>query len=90
MLTQRNIFGRIEVLTDGQIQLREDKVFEDNGVEVARTYRRRVLEPSATHNETDPRLVSIIAAVWTAEIIDAYKQEKQRRLDEISSVSSEN
>jgi hypothetical protein len=75
-LSKRQEFGKIEVLPDGQIQLREDRVIEEDGVEVARTYRRSVLEPSATLPTIDPRVRAIANAIWTPTVVAAYLAKK--------------
>lgn len=82
MITKRLQFGKIEILPDGQIQLREDSIYEEDGKFITSTYHRRVLEPSDTHTETDPRLVEVIKVVWTKEVIDEFKKAKEARIKE--------
>ncbi len=80
MLTERKIFGKIEILPDGQIQLREDTIVERDGVVLTSLYHRRVLEPDMdVTGETDRRLQSIIAAIWTPEVINEYRRVKAER-----------
>ena len=79
-LTERNVIGKIEVLEDGQIQLREDTVIERDGVEVSRIYHRRVLEPGvAVASERDVRIQSIAEVIWTPDVIAAYEEDKRKR-----------
>ena len=78
MITKKTEFGMITILPDGQVQLREDSIYEDEGVEVARKYHRRVLEPDDTHTETDVRVVKVIDNFWTADVIREYKEKKAR------------
>ena len=79
MITERTEFGKIEILADGQIQLREDTVIERDGVEISRLYHRRVLEPSETHTETNPRVRTAISAFWTPDVIEEFKRKKAQR-----------
>lgn len=79
MITERKVFGKIEILPDGEIQLREDTIIERDGVEISRLYHRRVIEPDITHNEVDGRLIRIIGIVWTPEVIEEYKKKKVER-----------
>jgi hypothetical protein len=74
MITKRTAVGRIELLEDGVIQLREDIVIEEDGVELHRAFHRRVLEPSLTAPvEADARIVSIAAILWTPEVVQRYR-----------------
>lgn len=77
MITKRTEFGKIEILPDGQIQLREDTVIEDDGVEVARTYHRSVLEPSAKVDHPDVRVASIATTLWTPDVVQSFEEKKQ-------------
>ncbi len=77
MITKRVEFGKIEILVDGQIQLREDTVIEEDGVELSRTYHRSILKPDMDPKTiTDTRLSAIIPVLWTQAVIDAYNQKK--------------
>lgn len=77
MLTER-VEVRIEVLPNGLLQLREEIVVERDGVFITRLYNRRIAEPDTTHTETEPRIVKVIEAVWTPEVIAAYKKDKEQ------------
>jgi len=73
-LEKRLEVGVVTVLADGQLQVREDTVYLDNGVEVARTFHRRVLEPSLTDTPADPLVRAVASVVWTAERVAAREQ----------------
>lgn len=77
MLTERIIVGRLEVLEDGLLQVREDTVIERDGVELIRTYHRRVLEPGEVVSREDARIRAVAAVVWTPEVIKAYEDKKR-------------
>ena len=76
MLTKRTEFGKIEILPDGQIQLREDTVIEEDGVELSRLYHRAVLEPKTDASHPDVRVSAVAAILWTPEVVDAYEKKK--------------
>ena len=57
-LTKEVEAGSINRLKDGQIEYREDTVIYDNGVEIARTLHREVLDPANTITATDARGVA--------------------------------
>ena len=79
MITKRTV-AIPTVLEDGQIQLREDTVFEEDGVEVIRTHRRRVLEPGDNVTTESPRVRDICNIVWTPAIIADFEQRRERPL----------
>jgi hypothetical protein len=69
---------RIEVLPDGIIQLREANVIARDGEELTRTYRRRVLSPGDDTLRETAQVRAVCAAVWTAEIVAAYRDKLAR------------
>jgi len=81
MLTEKVVLGKIEVLEDGQIQLRQDTVIERDGVEIHRAYHREVLEPGQNVAQRPNRLKDIAGVVWTPEVIDQFRKKKRDALD---------
>ena len=72
-LTEDTIVDSIDVLPDGQIQVRKaDRVFRDE-VEISKTYHRHVVAPGDDLSKEDSRVAEIGAVVHTAEVITAYK-----------------
>lgn len=72
-LEEASVVDKIEVLLNGQIQVRRrDQVLKD-GVEIAATYHRHVLSPGDNLTGQDPRVVAIAEATWTPEVTQAYQ-----------------
>jgi hypothetical protein len=72
-LEEKSVVDKIEVLLLGQIQVRRrDQILKD-GVEVAATYHRHVLNPGDDLTNEDPRVVAIAEATWTPEVFAAYQ-----------------
>ena len=83
-LTKKTVVDKIEVLEQGQVQVRTaTKVLED-GVELSSSFHRNVLEPS-TKNESDvwvdtdisgedARVQAIATATWTSAVKTAYQE----------------
>jgi len=72
-LEEKSVIDKIEVLFNGQIQVRRrDQVLRD-GTEIAATYHRHVLSPGDDLTEQDPKVVAIAEATWTQEVIAAYQ-----------------
>lgn len=77
--TKRVEIGARTILPDGQIQVRQDTVFEEDGKELVRTHHRYVLEPGDPVT-AEPDAVKRIAQVeWTPEVISAFEKEKAKR-----------
>lgn len=72
-LEENSVVDKIEVLLNGSIQVRRrDQILKD-GVEVAATYHRHVLNPGDDTSAEDSRVAAIAAATWTDEVIAAYQ-----------------
>jgi hypothetical protein len=72
-LQEQSVVDKIEVLLNGAIQVRRrDQVLKD-GVEIAATYHRHVLQPGDSLTNEDPRVVAIAEATWTPEVLQAYQ-----------------
>jgi hypothetical protein len=73
-LIEKSIVDKIEVLESNSIQVRTANIIEKDGVEIARTFHRHVVNPSNDISGEDPKVQAIASAVWTEEIIAAYLQ----------------
>ena len=72
-LTEDTIVDSIDVLLDGQIQVRKAvRIFRD-GEEISKSYHRHVVSPGADLSLEDPRVATIGAVVHTEEVIAAFK-----------------
>jgi len=71
-LTEDSVVDSMDVLLDGQIQVRvANRVFRD-GVEISKSYHRHVVSPGDDLSLEDPRVAAIGATVHTEEVIAAY------------------
>ena len=78
MITKRTV-AIPTILEDGQVQLREDTVFEEDGQEVFRSHHRRVLEPGTNVATEAPRLRAICSAVWTPDVVRDFEDRRRER-----------
>jgi len=77
MYTEKSVIDKIEILEDGQMQIRRaDKVYKD-GVEIAKTYHRHVLAPGDDITKQDTKVKAVADAIWTEEVISKYTQIKE-------------
>ena len=75
-LTEDELVDSIDVLADGQIQVRKaNRVFRD-GVEISKSYHRHVVSPGDDLALEDPRVAEIGAVVHTEEVIAAVKEKQ--------------
>lgn len=75
-LTERTEIDLMQVLADGQIQVREATVIERDGVEISRTYHRHVVAPGDDLDAQDARVKQVGQAVHTADVKTAFAAKK--------------
>lgn len=71
-LIKQTVTGQIEVGELGTIGLRTDTVVLDDGVELNRSFHRKVLAPGDDVSGEDAKVQAVAAAVWTDEVVAAY------------------
>jgi len=72
-LEKITVTDKIEILEDGQIQIRQStRIVEDNIV-IAETYHRHVIVPGEDATKEDSRVANIASLLWTKEVVDAYR-----------------
>lgn len=64
-LSKRVIVDKIEVLEHGQIGVRTSTCILEDGVELSRTFHRKVLTPGADTSNEDSRTAAVAQATWT-------------------------
>lgn len=72
-IAEKNIIDVIEVLENNTIQIRNANIIEKDGVEIARTYHRHVINPLDDITNEDAKVQIIANAIWTDEVINTYK-----------------
>lgn len=73
-LASSTIIDKVEVLENGDLQVRQAEIITKDGVEIARNFTRWVRHPGDTAAQSDPAPVpAISSAVWTAPVIAAYQ-----------------
>ena len=71
-LEKQTVAGSTEVNENGSINVRTDTVIVDDGVELSRTYHRKVLAPGDDVSGEDAKVQAVAGAVWTTEVVEAY------------------
>lgn len=67
------VVDQIEVTQFGYIQVRQATKIMEDGKEISKTYHRHVLSPGDSLDGQAARVQAIAKAVWTDEIVAAYK-----------------
>ena len=77
-LIEKTIIDKIELVENNSIQVRTATIIEKDGVEIARTYHRHVVNPTDSVENEDSRVKAIANAIWTNEVIAKYKQDLEK------------
>jgi hypothetical protein len=64
---------QIEIVGDHTIQVRTATIIEKDGIEISRTFHRHVIEPGMDVSNEDPKVQSVVNALFTEEVILAYQ-----------------
>ena len=72
-LTETTKIDLIEVLENCSIQVRTANIIERDGTEISRTFHRHVVVPGDDISNEDPKIQAVANAIWTEEVIAAYR-----------------
>lgn len=64
-LEKQTIVDKIEILENGNVQVRTATRIVEDGNVISSTYHRHVLAPGADLSNEDPKVVAICNAVWS-------------------------
>ena len=83
-LQETKVTDKIEVLADGNVQVREALRVLRDGEVIAQNFHRFVVAPGEATQDMDPKVLAICAAVHTPEVIAAYQAEQTRIANEMA------
>lgn len=72
-LIEKTIVDKVELVENNSIQVRTATIIERDGTEISRTFHRHVVAPGEDILNEDPKVQAIANAIWTEEVIAAYK-----------------
>jgi len=75
MLTEKTE-QRLEILPNGIIQVRDERVIMDNGIEISRKFHRRVIDVDDDIINESVRIKAIAPQIWTPAVKAARISEK--------------
>ena len=73
-LIETKKIDKIEIVETNSIQIRTATIIEKDGVEIAKTYHRHVVNPTDSIENEEPKVQAIANAIWTPEVIEEYKK----------------
>tara|TARA_R110000868_G_scaffold408757_1_gene692375 strand:- start:953 stop:1204 length:252 start_codon:yes stop_codon:yes gene_type:complete len=72
-LTEETLDDKIELVGEfRQVHIRTATIIKRDGVEISRSFYRRVLAPDADVTEENAEIKAITDAAWTQEVKDSY------------------
>jgi hypothetical protein len=71
-LIETKKIDKIEIVETNSIQIRTATIIEKDGIEIAKTYHRHILNPGDDIKNEDTKVKAIANAIWTKEVIDSY------------------
>lgn len=72
-LTKKILVDYIEIVENGNVQVRTKTAIMEDGQEISGTFHRHVVAPGDDYSAEDAKVQAICAAVHTPEIIAAYE-----------------
>jgi len=77
-ISETKVIDKIEVLENGNVQVREALRVLRDGEIIAQNFHRFVVAPGEAAQDMDAKVLAICAAVHTPEVIAAYQAEQAR------------
>jgi len=72
-ITKENKVDKVEVVGDYKaVQIRTATIIKEDGVELTRSYHRKVIHPDMDVTNEDAEVKSITNVVWTQAVKDAW------------------
>jgi hypothetical protein len=78
-LQEKTIIDKVELTEVNTIQVRTATIIEREGTEISRSYHRHVVAPGEDVSNEDSKVQAIANAIWTAEVIAAYRASLETR-----------
>jgi hypothetical protein len=72
-LTKEQTIDKVEIIENGTLQVREVTRIMEDGKQLSSSYHRWSFAPGSDVSEQPSNVQAVAAAVWTAEVIDAYE-----------------
>lgn len=84
MLEKKIVTGLITIMEDKTLQVREDTVVYEDGVEISRTYMRYVTSPGDDISGKPQIIKDVAGLLWTPEVIQVIKDRFAKSVEKLS------
>jgi hypothetical protein len=81
-ITKRTEVDKMEILIDGEVQVRTATIIEEDGVELSRSFHRHVVEPDSDTTNEDPRVISVANSLHTPQVKAVWEAKKAAQMAE--------
>jgi len=72
------VIDKIEILEDGQMQIRQATKIMEDGKEIGKIFHRHCLAPGQKIDKESLRTQIIALAIWTPAVIASYKEKLEK------------
>lgn len=72
-LEKQTVVDQIEVVENGNVQVRTKTAIMEDGKQISGAFHRHVVAPGDDYSKQDARVKAICAATHTAAVVAAYK-----------------
>ena len=76
-LSKQTQIDKIEILSNGVIQMQEKTCIFEDSVEISQMYSRTTFAPSADTAQLPEQVKKIANVVWSADVVERFAQENQ-------------
>jgi hypothetical protein len=78
MLEKVEVIDRMEILEDGQIQVRKATRILEDGIMISQSFHRHIVEPGQDMTKEHARVQEVATAIHSKKIIDDYVAKKAK------------
>jgi hypothetical protein len=80
MLEKVEVIDRMEILEDGQIQVRKATRILEDGVVISQSFHRHVVAPGDDTSKEHARVQEVATAIHSKKVIDDYVAKKAKSI----------
>ena len=79
MLEKLVVIDSINIIEDGQMQIRQATKIMEDGKEISKTYHRWCLAPGQDVTDQIDKVKDITNTVWTPDVVSAFKSKREAK-----------
>jgi aryl-phospho-beta-D-glucosidase BglC (GH1 family) len=79
-LIKEIVIGLVSILETKDLQVREDTIIREDGIELSRTYMRYVARPGDDVSDKPKIIQDLATLLWTSEVIEARRERDKKAI----------